>query len=186
MQEEAGVRVLYTVTVNYPVGVLSGMRDSCRRTPSVSLSQQITTIPANSSTVDGSRLERARRSGGLHRVHQIRGVCSGPQVTPSLTSNAKHWLAGTPIRRIASRYGSGNGLARSHSLPMTSSSKNSVSPSAAISCSALARGALVTAARRRPAAATHWQRRERPERGVVEDRARLGRGGEGKGEGRGK
>lgn len=66
------------------------------------------------------------------------------------TSIANAFWGDTPKCSRAFKYGSGNGLARSHSLPMTRNSKKSVRPRAAIICSAFGRGAFVTAARCKP------------------------------------
>lgn len=56
----------------------------------------------------------------------------------------------------AFKYGSGNGFALSHSLPIMTVSKKSESPTSDIKRSALGLGALVTAARFKPRSSIHF------------------------------
>src|ERR1700734_2521657 len=65
----------------------------------------------------------------------------------SESSKASERLASAPVRSNAVRYGSGSGLARASSAPITRIGRRSPIPNAASTFSALARGAFVTTAR---------------------------------------
>ena len=81
------------------------------------------------------------------------------------SSSATHCAGCRPSRRIATRYGSGSGLAAAHSSPMTRVSNHASLPMLLSINSALGRGAFVTAAVRTPVRSIHSMSRSRP--GVV-------------------
>eukprot|EP01018_Ginkgo_biloba_P011623 Gb_06529 [translate_table: standard] len=90
----------------------------------------------------------------------VNPTTANPAATPAFnpegeSSRANALFDGTLKCSKAFKYGSGNGFARSHSLPTTKSSKKSVRPTIEIISSAFSLGALVTAARLKPRFSIH-------------------------------
>mmetsp|Transcript_55505 Transcript_55505/g.91927 ORF Transcript_55505/g.91927 Transcript_55505/m.91927 type:complete len:211 (+) Transcript_55505:9-641(+) len=98
----------------------------------------------------------------------VRTAAATAELAPEGESSmARHCFGLTHNRFMASKYGSGQGLPRSHSSPMTTVSNHSRRPMLPSICSALGRGAFVTAAHLMPSASSQLKSSSSP--GVASD-----------------
>eukprot|EP00968_Pinguiococcus_pyrenoidosus_P015706 scaffold1462_cov260-Pinguiococcus_pyrenoidosus.AAC.9 len=90
------------------------------------------------------------------------------------SSKAMHWLADNPSFRRPSRYGSGDGLASLHSMPITTCfAKRPKRPSIVRVCIASSRGALVTTIVFSELESHHCKNASRPSKRCIESDVNL-------------